>query len=239
MPPNEITATSVSTATDIDDRNRRVPSLAPRTDRRGHRLLDQQHRVPRPTRTFLDGAPLDRRLTAHDDDHRRGEGRRYMRMKCLIISSATSKSAMTPSRSGRMAAMLPGCGRASAASSRSTCCGRAGRRSRPRSARSARSRALHVDKRVGSAESMAMSADRKPNRRENMRPDLPTVPHSRRCGPVPQSRLMGLKRGRGALPPPGRTLKPDSPNRPHADQGKGRTGLISPGCRPPRCRRMA
>ena len=31
-----------------------------------------------------------------------------LRMKCLIISSATSKSAMTPSRKGRMAAMLPG-----------------------------------------------------------------------------------------------------------------------------------
>ena len=30
------------------------------------------------------------------------------RMKCLIISSATSKSAMTPSRSGRTAEMLPG-----------------------------------------------------------------------------------------------------------------------------------
>ena len=29
-------------------------------------------------------------------------------MKCLIISSATSKSAMTPSRIGRMAWMLPG-----------------------------------------------------------------------------------------------------------------------------------
>ena len=31
-----------------------------------------------------------------------------LRMKCLIISSATSKSAMTPSRKGRMAVMLPG-----------------------------------------------------------------------------------------------------------------------------------
>jgi hypothetical protein len=31
-----------------------------------------------------------------------------LRMKCLIISSATSKSAMTPSRKGRMAWMLPG-----------------------------------------------------------------------------------------------------------------------------------
>ena len=30
------------------------------------------------------------------------------RMKCLIISSATSKSAITPSRMGRMASMLPG-----------------------------------------------------------------------------------------------------------------------------------
>ena len=29
-------------------------------------------------------------------------------MKCLIISSALSKSAMTPSRIGRMASMLPG-----------------------------------------------------------------------------------------------------------------------------------
>src|SRR6202047_5280014 len=31
-----------------------------------------------------------------------------LRMKCLIISSVTSKSAMTPSRSGRIARMLPG-----------------------------------------------------------------------------------------------------------------------------------
>ena len=31
-----------------------------------------------------------------------------LRMKCLIISSATSKSAITPSRSGRIASMLPG-----------------------------------------------------------------------------------------------------------------------------------
>ncbi len=31
-----------------------------------------------------------------------------LRMKCLIISSATSKSAMTPSRIGRIALMLPG-----------------------------------------------------------------------------------------------------------------------------------
>ena len=31
-----------------------------------------------------------------------------LRMKCLIISSATSKSAMTPSRKGRIAWMLPG-----------------------------------------------------------------------------------------------------------------------------------
>jgi hypothetical protein len=29
-------------------------------------------------------------------------------MKCLIISSATSKSAMTPSRSGRIASIEPG-----------------------------------------------------------------------------------------------------------------------------------
>ena len=31
-----------------------------------------------------------------------------LRIKCLIISSATSKSAMTPSRKGRIAWMLPG-----------------------------------------------------------------------------------------------------------------------------------
>ena len=31
-----------------------------------------------------------------------------LRMKCLIISSATSKSAITPSRNGRMAVILPG-----------------------------------------------------------------------------------------------------------------------------------
>ena len=31
-----------------------------------------------------------------------------LRMKCLIISSATSKSAITPSRRGRIASILPG-----------------------------------------------------------------------------------------------------------------------------------
>ncbi len=31
-----------------------------------------------------------------------------LRMKCLIIASAVSKSAITPSRMGRMASMLPG-----------------------------------------------------------------------------------------------------------------------------------
>ena len=31
-----------------------------------------------------------------------------LRMKCLIISSAIAKSAMTPSRKGRIASMLPG-----------------------------------------------------------------------------------------------------------------------------------
>ena len=31
-----------------------------------------------------------------------------LRMKCLIISSATSKSAITPSRMGRIASMWPG-----------------------------------------------------------------------------------------------------------------------------------
>jgi hypothetical protein len=36
------------------------------------------------------------------------ERRCTLRMKCLIISSATSKSAMTPSRMGRIASMEPG-----------------------------------------------------------------------------------------------------------------------------------
>ena len=36
------------------------------------------------------------------------ERRCTLRMKCLIISSATSKSAITPSRMGRMASMDPG-----------------------------------------------------------------------------------------------------------------------------------
>jgi hypothetical protein len=44
-------------------------------------------------------------ITLGEAKPRRGWTRR---MKCLIISSATSKSAMTPSRKGRMASMLPG-----------------------------------------------------------------------------------------------------------------------------------
>ena len=50
---------------------------------------------PEGTQTMMSGEAKQRRLCT-------------LRMKCLIISSATSKSAITPSRSGRMAAMLPG-----------------------------------------------------------------------------------------------------------------------------------
>ena len=51
--------------------------------------------LPLGTQTMMSGLAKRRRLCT-------------LRMKCLIISSATSKSAITPSRSGRMAAMLPG-----------------------------------------------------------------------------------------------------------------------------------
>ena len=47
---------------------------------------------PEGTQTMISGEAKPRRLCT-------------LRMKCLIISSATSKSAMTPSRSGRLAVM--------------------------------------------------------------------------------------------------------------------------------------
>ena len=50
---------------------------------------------PDGTQTMISGEAKPRRLCT-------------LRMKCLIISSATSKSAITPSRSGRLAVMLPG-----------------------------------------------------------------------------------------------------------------------------------
>ena len=50
---------------------------------------------PDGTQTMIMGLAKERRLCT-------------LRMKCLIISSATSKSAMTPSRIGRIASMLPG-----------------------------------------------------------------------------------------------------------------------------------
>ena len=50
---------------------------------------------PDGTQTMIMGLAKERRLCT-------------LRMKCLIISSATSKSAMTPSRIGRIASILPG-----------------------------------------------------------------------------------------------------------------------------------
>ena len=50
---------------------------------------------PLGTQTMIMGLAKERRLCT-------------LRMKYLIISSATSKSAMTPSRIGRIASMLPG-----------------------------------------------------------------------------------------------------------------------------------
>ena len=51
---------------------------------------------PEGTQTMICGRANDLRLLC------------TLRMKCLIISSATSKSAITPSRKGRIAWMLPG-----------------------------------------------------------------------------------------------------------------------------------
>ena len=114
MPPSEITATSVvppptSTIMLPDgsvtgspapiaaaigssiSSTRRAPALSALSwmARRSTAVL------PDGTQTMIIGEAKPRRLCT-------------LRMKCLIISSATSKSAITPSRSGRMAEMLPG-----------------------------------------------------------------------------------------------------------------------------------
>ena len=78
------------------------------------------------------------------------------RMKCLIISSATSKSAITPSRNGRIASMLPGVRPTICLASSPTA--RTWRRPRLVAMRHHRrlvqddARALDVDQRVGGAE---------------------------------------------------------------------------------------
>jgi len=51
--------------------------------------------APEGTQTMMRGLAKERRLCT-------------FRMKCLIIASATSKSAMTPSRIGRIASISPG-----------------------------------------------------------------------------------------------------------------------------------
>ena len=111
MPPSEITATSVvpppiSTTSDPDGSvtgspapiaaaigssiscTRRAPALSALSwmARRSTAV------EPDGTQMTISGEAKLRRLCT-------------LRMKCLIISSATSKSAMTPSRSGRLAVM--------------------------------------------------------------------------------------------------------------------------------------
>ena len=114
MPPNEITATSVvpppisttmlpegsvtgkpapiAAAIGSSIRNTfRAPALSALSwiARRSTAV------EPDGTHTIINGEAKPRRLCT-------------LRMKCLIISSATSKSAITPSRNGRIAWILPG-----------------------------------------------------------------------------------------------------------------------------------
>src|SRR5271170_1442070 len=101
-------------AADIDDhRAGRLGHRQTGADRRRHRLLDQKY--PPGAGAFADSW-IARRSTGVDPEGTHtticgvAKLRRLctLRMKCLIISSVTSKSAMTPSRNGRIAWMFPG-----------------------------------------------------------------------------------------------------------------------------------
>ena len=114
MPPSESTATSVvppPMSTTIDPVGSVTGSPAPiaaaigssiRNTRRAPALSADSWIARRSTAVDPEGTQMITRGLA--------KPRRLctLRMKCLIISSATSKSAMTPSRSGRIASMLPG-----------------------------------------------------------------------------------------------------------------------------------
>ena len=114
MPPNEITATSVvppPISTTIDPDGSVTGSPAPIAAAIGSSInatlrapalsalswIARRSTAVEPdgTQTMINGDAKPRRLCT-------------LRMKCLIISSATSKSAITPSRSGRLAVMYPG-----------------------------------------------------------------------------------------------------------------------------------
>jgi hypothetical protein len=109
MPPSDSTATSVvppPTSTTIEPVGSVTGRPAPIAAAIGSSIrkaclapaLSADSRIarrstavaPEGTQTMICGAEKLRRLSA-------------LRMKCLIISSVTSKSAMTPSRSGRIA----------------------------------------------------------------------------------------------------------------------------------------
>ena len=114
MPPSESTATSVvppPMSTTIDPVGSVTGSPAPiaaaigssiRNTRRAPALSADSWIARRSTAVDPEGTQMITRGLA--------KPRRLctLRMKCLIISSATSKSAITPSRSGRIASMLPG-----------------------------------------------------------------------------------------------------------------------------------
>ncbi len=114
MPPSESTATSVvppPTSTTIEPVGSVTGSPAPIAAAIGSSI-----RYTRRAPALSADSWIARRSTAVEPEGTQtitcGEAkvRRLctLRMKCLIISSATSKSAITPSRSGRIAVMLPG-----------------------------------------------------------------------------------------------------------------------------------
>ena len=113
MPPSEMTATSV-VPPPMSTIMFPVGSAtgSPGADRGSHRLLDQVGlaRAGREGR-LLDCALLDAGDAGrHADDDARWAKRCWCTfwMKWRSISSVTSKSAMTPSFSGRIAEMVPG-----------------------------------------------------------------------------------------------------------------------------------
>ena len=111
MPPSEITATSVvppPISTTMEPEGSVTGSPAPIAAAIGSSISCTRRAPalsalswmarrstavePDGTQTMISGEAKPRRLCT-------------LRMKCLIISSATSKSAITPSRSGRLAVM--------------------------------------------------------------------------------------------------------------------------------------
>ena len=114
MPPNEITATSVvppPMSTTSEPVGSVTGSPAPIAAAIGSSIKNTR-RAP----ALSADSWIARRSTAVEPEGTAmitwGLAKRCrlwtLRMKCLIISSATSKSAMTPSRNGRMASIFPG-----------------------------------------------------------------------------------------------------------------------------------